>query len=328
MSNINGKQLDDELIVTEGIGNINDLSTNQLNFSKPSGISAIDQSQLVDNASSADSDQWQSVTQGVTGCLDKVTIQNNSGLTATSVIVTIYEGIGSGGVVLSQETGITAPHNTLTDVILTTKPFLKNTDTLSIGVSGTNWAWAINTAGGYGGGSFKGGPNDAIFKTFVDTGFGSKLTNTGINTINNQPYFLADMSSFPTNVTGTGLPYTAIFNNEITDRDNIYDNATGIVTVKTEGIYDFVFGVQLTDFVGTPTRAFAQILTSNFTYQLQDLEPTVCASNGNLFFLNGSIPAEMDIGDTCKVNIIFGGGTLTVDINPAFVHYFTGCLKF
>ena len=323
MAKFNGRQLKDELIITSAIGNVNDLSNSLIKFTgDPSGISALDQSQLIQNGSSAAADQWQSITPGVAGYLDKVAIENRSGVTATGVIVSAYDGIGSGGALLAQETGITINHGELKEVIFTTKAFRDKSQQYSIGVSGANWGWGINTAGGYPGGTFKGTASDAVFKTFVDIGSGVILDSTGtifnvssqsLN-LSNIPLVLANVSAQVDDVTGDGTLVTLPCDNVTYNHGGDYNNLTFIFTARVTGMYEINPQAWLRTVVATHTTGILYITTTSQSIRIYQGNPANERDVSDDLSINGSVKVKLFATDTVECQVVIAGNPKSVDI--------------
>lgn len=306
---------------TFGSGNIA-ATTSKFRLNVDSGIDTLDQSYTpIWDAAAGATPQWQSITPGLSGSLTKVSIENASGIGATNCTVSIFEGIGINGRLIAQETGISAAHNVLTDVPITTPPEVLSTSVITMQVSGTDWAWGIKTVGGYGGGSYKGGSSDAVFRTYVDTGYNFEFTSGGsllydapaLN-LSGIPLVLANVSSQVNDVTGDGTLVTLPCDNEIVDHGNRYNNVTFIFTATETGIYEVNPQLWLRAIAAAHTAGVVYITTTSDSYRIYQGNPNNEKGTGNDFAINSKIMTKLTATDTVQCQFAISGGTKTVDI--------------
>jgi hypothetical protein len=129
-----------------------------------------------------------------------------------------------------------------------------------------------------------------------------------------QPMFRASNTITRTDVTGDGTIYQLIFNNEIFDRNNNYNNSTGVFTAPVTGKYLFMWSFLLTGIISSHTTAWTRLTTTSHT-QYSDLRHAYNSATGaGELLLQGSTIIDMTGGDTAKVEIRVAGGTKVVDI--------------
>lgn len=122
-----------------------------------------------DSNTNINNDAWQSFTPGFTGEL--VEIEINLGTpappTSNNARITIYNGEGTTGFILAEETGISLVTGSNT-IKIGNHPVLTSSQkyTIRLRHPGTVY-WRTNAAGGYAGGSYNGTAADAEFKNFM-----------------------------------------------------------------------------------------------------------------------------------------------------------------
>jgi hypothetical protein len=312
-----------------GLSNVGETLGGVLRLYNGTGTLTLDQSFLLSNAASAAATQWQSLTAGLSGLLDKVSIQNQSGITATSVIVSIYAGTGIGGQLLSQETGITAPNGVLTDVTLTTKPHIVSGQVYTIQVSGSNWNWAIQVGGGYPGGSYRGGADDAKFRTYVDIGYelffdrpGKIFHNATDYTFSGQnlnfsgiPLVLVTLPSIQVDQTGDGTLFTIPYTNVIKNHGGHYNTGTYIFTAPVTGTYRVGVNTWLRDVGAGHTSGIGYITTTTNSHRYYQGSPANHRDASNEMVMNGYIETQLTASDTLQSQVVVSNSTKTVDIS-------------
>lgn len=143
-------------------------------------------------------------------------------------------------------------------------------------------------------------------------------TSTGI-----LPSYSRDFSGFSAgltaqipNVTGNGLEYTIVFDDQIYDYKSEYDPATGIFTSKRSGKYLFTVSVKIAVTAGVTTYV-VKLSTSNREYLLFRGDTDNIVDGSGTLTINGAVIADMDVNDTARVNIIVSGlAGNTVDVEP------------
>jgi hypothetical protein len=127
-----------------------------------------------------------------------------------------------------------------------------------------------------------------------------------------QPCFLAIQETSATNVTGNATAYTVACGTEIIDQNGDYNNSTYTFTAPVAGAYFFQGTARLTSVGGT--RAYAQLLTSNRTYEGGDLNSGAVADGNGQISVTVVAVADMDAGDTAVFRVIVEGTTQTVGV--------------
>jgi len=140
--------------------------------------------------------------------------------------------------------------------------------------------------------------------------------------VGDQVAFLAQ-ATLQANVTGDGTQYNPTFATEIFDRGLNFNSATGIFTAPVTGRYLLSFSIAFADLAAGNTEAFIQIVTSNRTVTFFDVTIGTLQASGGCQ-LPGSLPFDMDAGDTAKINVYVAGGTKIVDVTAA--SFFSGHL--
>ncbi len=139
----------------------------------------------------------------------------------------------------------------------------------------------------------------------------------------NNPAFLVLRDADVSNVTGDGTVYTVVWDSEIFDQDS--NMTTTTFTAPVTGRYQLAAAIQSIDASAAYIFALLQIVTSNRTYQNNNIAELTTRSHVI------SVTADMDASDTATVTLRYGNLTKIVDIQGntgagATVTYFSGCL--
>ncbi len=142
------------------------------------------------------------------------------------------------------------------------------------------------------------------YSNTMDTGTNEPATNLS--------KFSAVTTSTKVNVTGDGTAYQIVYDSELYDVGDDYNNSTGTFTARRNGYYQFDASVRLENMTGASSDTLFQLVTSNGTYNFYD--GSVIKNSGNRMGLSGSITTYMDAGDTAHVEITTSGGTKIDDV--------------
>ncbi len=143
--------------------------------------------------------------------------------------------------------------------------------------------------------------------------------------------FGAYLSSTASDVTGDGTDYTIIFDTEIYDDANNYNNGTGVFTAPVAGIYNLSSKISLQQISDQTLCGFNITTTGTYanTYTTWGVSPVNVKRGDNVMTCDVSLSVRMDAGDTAHISISIGGGgnAKTIDViglNGA--SYFSGFL--
>jgi len=152
------------------------------------------------------------------------------------------------------------------------------------------------------------------------------ISNAGQMTNASQPAFKAYVSAPVLNVTGDGTGYTVIFDTELFDIGNSYDNSTGIFTVPVTGKYQFHFNCYFSGLTAAFTSGRLWI-TGTQNIASITLNPGVIREPGNALILQVSGMASLNAGDTVRCSLTVSGDTKTVSVNNGSdICHFSGYL--
>ena len=132
-----------------------------------------------------------------------------------------------------------------------------------------------------------------------------------------QPAFCAYRSSLQANVTGNGTAVSLVYDTELYDITNNYNNATGVFTAPVDGLYRLSSQVVCTN-ASVGTNIELRIVTNGYNY--------VIGWNNSAGSWNKccslSVLAYMAAGDTAEANIAGSGeasNILTIDPSSKFL---------
>lgn len=141
---------------------------------------------------------------------------------------------------------------------------------------------------------------------------GSRSGIIGIIGIGNNVSFSVRQNSNLTNKTGANADYTILFDTKISDPGNNYNTGTGLYTAPISGMYYFATMFNMDCGGGSHTYIDAFIKTSDRDFQCYDYvnSETGKDMNQKIFLV-----ADMDAGDTARVNCNCQGGSQDIDID-------------
>jgi hypothetical protein len=211
--------------------------------------------------------------------------------------------------IVSGPTGITIA----TDAANGPISIVSGTGQIDIAVSATNST--VNVGTGAGVKTVTLGSTNTTSPTVIKSGTGNIVCNSGLTvdstgrmTNATQPSFLAYLSSTQSNVTGALAVYTIVYNTEVYDVGNNYNNGTGTFTSPLTG--KMMFLAKVTVIGCTIANSISLlIVTSNNTFSFYE---TRAASNAN-YEKSGNCSCDMDAGDTCTSSIRTGGEASNTD---------------
>lgn len=241
------------------------------NFDSGTGVLAIktlsasslvvDQSFLTTDSSDPSTSAAQTFTAGMSGRLDAIEILHDSGSgVSTGNTVSIYN-ITGGGALIAQETGVDFADGVLTRVLLSEIPYIINTNVYSITITGgTGFEWAIDSAGGYAGGSYNGTAEDAVFQTLMTPELDFIINSSGTT----HTQFVSTVATGTAPFASTS---TTVCTNLNADRLDGYDAGPGlnnILYMNSSTISNVTIGSSLT-FASPPTLDTIQDIRTTAT---------------------------------------------------------------
>lgn len=126
--------------------------------------------------------------------------------------------------------------------------------------------------------------------------------------------FCALKSATTNNVTGDGTEYTVIFDSEVYDRGNVYNNSTGIFTAPRDGFYYLQAQVLVSDIDSGSLTGNIYIKTTPKNIRFAQANPYVCKSGTGSFSMHGSAAMYLTAGDMAYVTITLDSGLKTTDV--------------
>ncbi len=158
--------------------------------------------------------------------------------------------------------------------------------------------------------------------TITLTGVDGKTLTLNDNTIlygKVLPSFLVKPTAEQTNL-AVGSDVDIVWGTEIKDLAGNF--AANVFTAPVSGLYQLSFNIYMTNVDSASTFTSMTILTSNRGY-MQAMPFNLLSGDGS-FTWNLSILADMDAGDTAKVQFYQATGTQQADVNAA--SHFSGAL--
>jgi len=130
-----------------------------------------------------------------------------------------------------------------------------------------------------------------------------------------QPSFQAYNSTTDSDVTGDGTVVSPVeFDSEVVDQNDDYNNTTDTFTAPVTGIYNIGVCLNSEDYTASHTKYLLEIVTSNATYILYQLDAASFYNSSNAISLSGIVSCDMDNADTAIVRFTVSNGTQVVDI--------------
>jgi hypothetical protein len=146
-----------------------------------------------------------------------------------------------------------------------------------------------------------------------------RIDSSGRVTTPNQPAFLVRPSGYQLNIQNLATTLVA-FGNETFDRGNNFSNS--IYTAPVTGVYQFNFGLRIQS-VDTAATYYQTTLNTSNSYFEHLFSPKL-TSDMQYWTVQVSVLADMDAGDTAKVEILQAFGDGAMDIHSA--SHFSGYL--
>lgn len=174
-------------------------------------------------------------------------------------------------------------------------------------------------------------PTTATYPATAGTS-GNVLTSDGTNWVSSagggsSTYFAASLSATQSNVTGDGTIYNIIFDNVLTNVGSAYNNATGVFTAPSNGLYQFCYNVFFASLNGSAaTNTIVSCGGTPYNFRMQQYDNltaiTTCPSEQC-----GSLLVPMTTGQTLNIQAAAFGTTKTIGVGGgATSGYATTCL--
>lgn len=224
---------------------------------------------------------------------------------------------------------VTNPSNTASSAAretITVGGALADDPTLNFNVSGvTNWEMGIDNS------------DSDKWKLSQGTALGTNDTivsdTTGHITFPRTSGFLAYQNGSIANVTGDATPYVGIFNTEVFDINNDFDNTTGIFTAPITGHYQFHSTILFSNISAANNFGNTKLYINggaSGTYLSFTGNIGVIKDGGNLCAFHISLLVSLTAGDTVTSVGFVSGGAKTVAFNGINSRstFFSGMLAF
>tara|TARA_B100000965_G_scaffold406684_1_gene447243 strand:+ start:2219 stop:2929 length:711 start_codon:yes stop_codon:yes gene_type:complete len=184
------------------------------------------------------------------------------------------------------------------------------TSTDGSGLSGDDkWAAIIQNAEATDGRSYglkimAGSTTDQAFAITDHDGSNDLMAVDGYGHITKpkQPAFLAHPSSTVTDM-AVNTTHTLLFQTEVADRNADFDGSTGIFTAPVTGLYHFSVLLRLQEMNHGYSIVHCKLITSNSSNYIWIMDMRYGDANPDYFPLAFSTMADMDAGDTAKVQL-------------------------
>ena len=151
-----------------------------------------------------------------------------------------------------------------------------------------------------------------------------RIDSSGAVTMPSQPAFSAKVTSNINNITvGGSADTTILFGTEIFDQNADYNASTGVFTAPVTGKYQLSMKLRLENVDASSTLYSFYMRTSNRSYNTI-FDPDYGGQDMAYLYVNASVLADMDAGDTAFVQYYISGGASQTDINVD--SYFQGIL--
>jgi len=158
-----------------------------------------------------------------------------------------------------------------------------------------------------------------------------QLTADGEFTYPSQPAFLAYNSANDANVTGDGTTATVELDTEIFDQGGDFNTTTDTFTAPVTGRYRFQAHVKFYNLSASFTTALIYLVTSNRTYDANMINIGAVRDANNTAGIQISVLADLDVGDTARIDVYVYGGGQTVGVaglnGSELTTWFSGSLE-